>query len=640
MSTTPPPRSKTATLEGELNSAIGAVRALASEIEPELAEQVVAAVASAQGQDQAVVVVVGEVKQGKSSLVNALVGRPGLSPVDVAVATATFLVIGNGTPEGATVHRFGNDPTFEVGLDDIGRWARPSAEEAIRNLDVRVDAPHMGQLVLVDTPGVGGITAQHAKTALDGAEKALALLFVTDAQTPLTDVELDFLAKASERVNTVLFALTKIGVNKGWREVLAENQENLAKVAPRFADALWVATDARMALNAIDDLGCHPVAADSEDPANADALSDWEESGVKELLEALTVKLAPRAQLMATANAVRFSRTALDRMSSMVVGQQAGLSNDPELLASVEQERLRLKGLGNEQRTWGLTLERHLSTLRIDTTAELNQRITTCRAAWISRLRGQRRAPKEFEIEQMLLELRAEVDAIASDVLALTKARFRNVADALFKDLVDESNVPLALDALSSRVELTTPQNMPAGRAFGAQDSMDLYYGMSLGQGAGGMLSKGLGGLGVVVAATNPVLLVLITAAGIGAKLYLRKDAMRSSDFQQTILNWLSEASGLIRNEIDRNTTDAKYLLSEAFRTTLEARVNEVQKIIATSEAAARADEATLSAQRKGLSTQANRIGTSMSKLDQLLARPELQALPAPSRPSLGAGDA
>jgi ribosome biogenesis GTPase A len=36
------------------------------------------------------IVVVGETKRGKSSLINALVNVPGLSPVDAQVATSTY----------------------------------------------------------------------------------------------------------------------------------------------------------------------------------------------------------------------------------------------------------------------------------------------------------------------------------------------------------------------------------------------------------------------------------------------------------------------------------------------------------------------------------------------------------------------
>src|SRR6187200_2911257 len=42
-------------------------------------------------QDAPAIVVVGEVKRGKSSLVNALLGHTGLSPVEVDVATNSFL---------------------------------------------------------------------------------------------------------------------------------------------------------------------------------------------------------------------------------------------------------------------------------------------------------------------------------------------------------------------------------------------------------------------------------------------------------------------------------------------------------------------------------------------------------------------
>ena len=42
------------------------------------------------------VVIVGETNRGKSSLVNALLSAPGLSPVDADVATSTYLVFQHG----------------------------------------------------------------------------------------------------------------------------------------------------------------------------------------------------------------------------------------------------------------------------------------------------------------------------------------------------------------------------------------------------------------------------------------------------------------------------------------------------------------------------------------------------------------
>ncbi|HET8680364.1 MAG TPA: hypothetical protein VFM54_00590, partial [Micromonosporaceae bacterium] len=48
-----------------------------------------------------VVVIVGETKRGKSALANALVGVPGLSPVDAAVATAAYLELAHCPSHGA-----------------------------------------------------------------------------------------------------------------------------------------------------------------------------------------------------------------------------------------------------------------------------------------------------------------------------------------------------------------------------------------------------------------------------------------------------------------------------------------------------------------------------------------------------------
>ena len=55
----------------------------------------------------------------------------------------------------------------------------------------------------------------------------------------LTRSELRFLEQAAERTRTVLFALTAVDRDPGWRATLERDQELLATHAPRFSDALW-----------------------------------------------------------------------------------------------------------------------------------------------------------------------------------------------------------------------------------------------------------------------------------------------------------------------------------------------------------------------------------------------------------------
>ena len=69
-------------------------------------------------------VIIGETNRGKSSLVNAILGTPDLSPVDAGVATATYLLFRYGE-KGRAVVKFG--PGFPasvaIPVNRISQWA-------------------------------------------------------------------------------------------------------------------------------------------------------------------------------------------------------------------------------------------------------------------------------------------------------------------------------------------------------------------------------------------------------------------------------------------------------------------------------------------------------------------------------------
>lgn len=235
------------------------------------------------------VVIVGETKRGKSSLVNALLGVPGLSPVDAAVATAAYLQFVPGDEPAARAWLPGS--AEPVPVDDLTAWAT-GAHQA-RRVEVTHPAPLLRYLSLLDTPGVGGLDPAHATVALAAVDRATALLFVADASAPLSRPELDFLVAASERVDAVVFALTKIDVFAGWRRIADDNQALLRAHAPRFADAPWFPVSSALA-----ELAVTAPAADQADLVEASHIADLQHALVELAGRGHQLELADRKSVV------------------------------------------------------------------------------------------------------------------------------------------------------------------------------------------------------------------------------------------------------------------------------------------------------------------------------------------------------
>ncbi|MEZ5342855.1 MAG: dynamin family protein [Acidimicrobiales bacterium] len=185
------------------------------------------------------VVVVGEFKQGKSSLINALV-RETICPVDDDIATAVATAIRYG-PEfrASAVIQPADDSasepeTIEIDRSDIRLYttelARSRPEITVRGVEVELDRPLLKEgLMIVDTPGVGGLGSAHSTAALGALSLADAVLFVTDASQELTRTELDFLRQARDLCPNIVLLLSKIDFYPAWRKVEDLNKGHLQR---------------------------------------------------------------------------------------------------------------------------------------------------------------------------------------------------------------------------------------------------------------------------------------------------------------------------------------------------------------------------------------------------------------------------
>jgi len=174
------------------------------------------------------VVVAGEFKHGKSSLVNALVGHD-VCPVDDDVATAVATAVAYAPDPGATaiVLDEAGDGAMRrerIEVASLPAWVTEDGEELdahdVQLVEVRVpsDALRDG-LVLVDLPGVGGLGSIQGAVTRAALPSAHAVLFVTDAAQELTATELDLLQAITGRCDLVAVVESKIDIHPAWRRV-------------------------------------------------------------------------------------------------------------------------------------------------------------------------------------------------------------------------------------------------------------------------------------------------------------------------------------------------------------------------------------------------------------------------------------
>ena len=181
------------------------------------------------------IVVVGEFKQGKSSLINALINAE-VCPVDDDIATALPTVVRHGPALRAHVVGVATEvaepvrETIDVtAVPDVVTERRDGTRE-LSGVEIEIDRRFLADgVVVIDTPGVGGLGAAHGTATLGALSLADAAIFVTDASQELTATEVEFLRRARERCPAMVCVLTKIDITANWSRTLERNRLHLER---------------------------------------------------------------------------------------------------------------------------------------------------------------------------------------------------------------------------------------------------------------------------------------------------------------------------------------------------------------------------------------------------------------------------
>jgi GTPase SAR1 family protein len=157
-------------------------------------------------------VVVGQFKRGKTSLINALLGADILP---VAVVPHTSIV---------TIIKYGGELRINVNFNDgrvvgikpeslpayVTERGNPKNGKDVSEVVITYPSPYLrGGVQIIDTPGVGSVYEHNTDVAYQYLPKSDAALFLLSVDQPLSRAELDFLRDVREYSNRIFFLLNK-----------------------------------------------------------------------------------------------------------------------------------------------------------------------------------------------------------------------------------------------------------------------------------------------------------------------------------------------------------------------------------------------------------------------------------------------
>ncbi len=201
-------------------------------------------------------VVAGEFKRGKSSIINALLGEP-LLPAGVVPLTSVVTAIRAGPH--VRVHmemRGGQRLTIEPAAlgEYVTERGNPANAKGVERVVIDHPSPWLANGVrLVDTPGIGSVYEHNTDETRKYLPQADAVLFVASVDQPVSRAELDFLKDIRAYAGKVFCVLNKTDYLRPeeLREALAFSSAAVRKAldaeVPIFAVSARLALDGKRA---------------------------------------------------------------------------------------------------------------------------------------------------------------------------------------------------------------------------------------------------------------------------------------------------------------------------------------------------------------------------------------------------------
>jgi predicted GTPase len=314
----------------ELAAIIRAVMQLLHEAKDDRREHQAQRLLSRLAEDRFNLVVVGQFKRGKSSLMNAVIGMDRL-PTGVLPLTSVVTTVRYGDRERVLVKTRGSSLPHEIPLTQLQEYVtekgNPGNRKQVVLAEVRLPAEvlRLG-FHFIDTPGVGSAIAANTATTHGFLPEADAVIFVTSFESTMNEGELAFLRAVARHVRKIFFVVNKLDLVSAEESeaVLASMRETISAQL-ELAEPRIFAVSARAGLEA-------------KLTGNREMLA---RSGLPELESALTHFLtSERARVSLLRSIERMTMLLTpERVESRATEVRAGLSTDAARSMKREWER-------------------------------------------------------------------------------------------------------------------------------------------------------------------------------------------------------------------------------------------------------------------------------------------------------------
>src|SRR4030043_1238376 len=157
-------------------------------------------------------VVLGQFKRGKTTLINALLGAE-ILPTAIVPLTSIATILTYGETLNIKVY-FNDGRVTEIELASLPQYVTEKGnsrnEKNVQEVIITYPSPYLRDGVrLIDTPGVGSVYEHNTDVAYQYLPKSDAALFLLSVDQPVSKAELDFLKDVKEYSHRIFFLQNK-----------------------------------------------------------------------------------------------------------------------------------------------------------------------------------------------------------------------------------------------------------------------------------------------------------------------------------------------------------------------------------------------------------------------------------------------